>query len=73
MKLLTEFAAESEGALEISKLQKLILVGTLYQPLIYGLTKTTDFKTLVELVSHVCGSLKNNPELPDSLVNYLKQ
>ena len=69
LKLLTEFAAESEGALEISKLQKLIVVGTSYQPLIYGIKEKTDFNHLLELVEAVIANVKNNPELADSLVN----
>ena len=71
LKLLTEFASESEGALEISKLQKLIVVGTSYQPLIYGIKEKTDasFDDLLELVEAVIVNVKNNPELADSLVN----
>jgi hypothetical protein len=75
LKLLTEFAAESEGALEISKLQKLIVVGTCYQPLIYGLKEKqkSSFNDLLELVEAVVFNLKNNPDLGDSLATIANQ
>jgi hypothetical protein len=75
LKLLTEFAAESEGALEISKLQKLIVVGTCYQPLIYGLkvNQKSSFNDLLELVEAVVFNLKNNPDLGDSLATIANQ
>ena len=75
LKLLTEFAAESEGALEISKLQKLIVVGTCYQPLIYGLKEKqkSGFKHLLDLVEAVLVNLKNTPDLGDSLAAIANQ
>ena len=73
MKLLADFAAESEneGALEVRRVQTLLLVGTAYGPLIYHLDKKSDFDTLLRRVENVRVNLQTNPQLPNRIVTKL--
>ena len=70
LKLLADFAAESEneGALEVRRVQTLLLVGTAYGPLIYHLDKKSNFETLLKRVDNVRVNLETNPELPNRIV-----
>lgn len=70
LKLLADFAAESEqeGALEVRRVQTLLLVGTAYGPLIYHLDKSSNFDLLLKRVDNVRVNLETNPELPNRIV-----
>ena len=73
MRLLAEFAAESEneGALEARRVQTLTLVVTSYAPLIYDLKKDAGLNDLIHQAEAVCACLNNNPTLPERIViNY---
>lgn len=70
MKLLAEFASESEneGPLEVRRIQTLLLVGTAYAPLIYDLNQNSDENDLLQACERVCSSLDTNPGLADGMV-----
>jgi hypothetical protein len=71
LQLLADFASESEneGALEVDRVQSLMLVGTAYSPLIYDLKGSTSYEELIAKLKSVHKSLKKNPNLPDKIVN----
>jgi hypothetical protein len=71
LKLLADFASESEneGALEVTRVQTLLLVGTSYAPLIYDLHEIIDFEIFLKKIDQVFLNLKKNPQIPERLVS----
>ncbi len=60
LKLLADFASESEneGALEVTRVQTLLLVGTSYAPLIYDLHEIVDYDAFLRKIEQVFLYLK---------------
>ena len=71
LKLLAEFASEceneTEGALDVVRVQSLQLVGTCYSPLIYDLKSSSSYEQLILLLKKVNEYLMKNPNLPDKI------
>lgn len=70
MKILGDLASESEneGALEVTRVQSLVLVGTTYLPLIYDIKSDISYEEFIQLIDKVHENFKKNPNMAEKLV-----
>jgi len=70
LKLLCDLASESEneGALEVARVQSLLVVGTAYSPLIYGINFDITYKEFMKLIVQVFENFKKNPNMTEKIV-----
>ncbi|RNA31079.1 E3 ubiquitin-ligase RNF213-like [Brachionus plicatilis] len=69
LKLLCEFASQSEneGALEVVRVQSLLLVGTGFAPLIYDMKKDCSYDQMIRHIKQIFNNFSRNRELPEKI------
>lgn len=75
LKLLCEFASQSqnEGALEVVRVQSLLLVGTAFAPLIYEMKTNCSYEKMIGFIKQIFNNFSRNRELPEKIVTILNK